>query len=181
MRIWRPTRFHLTARVKWQRKDTVRPILKRLHWKPSLCASAMSMGPGRGHKDSAVAKFIRQAISGKPLKIYGDGSQTRDFLYIDDLVEAVIKAATVPGIGGEVFQIATGTETAVSDILNLLNSILRECGCEHTTITRASMRPGDVKRNFSDPSKALRVLDWQAEWTLSDGLRETVKWFLNLC
>ena len=58
-----------------------------------------------------IAKFIRQAISGEPLKIYGDGSQTRDFLYIDDLVEAVIRAAMAPGIGGEVFQIATGTET----------------------------------------------------------------------
>ncbi len=138
-------------------------------------------GPGSRHKDSAVAKFIRQAISGEPLKIYGDGSQTRDFLYIDDLVEAVIRAAMAPGIGGEVFQIATGTETTISDLLERLMPILRARGCEHAMINRASMRSGDVKRNFSDASKALRILGWQAEWRLSDGLRSTVEWFLNKC
>jgi len=61
-------------------------------------------GPASGHKTSVVAKFIRQALAEEPLEIYGDGSQTRDFIYVDDLIESVILAGTKSGIGGEVFQ-----------------------------------------------------------------------------
>ena len=60
-------------------------------------------GPGSMHKSSVVAKFIRLAMAGETLEIYGDGSQTRDFIYIDDLVEALMLAATRAGVGGEVF------------------------------------------------------------------------------
>jgi UDP-glucose 4-epimerase len=64
-------------------------------------------GPLSGHKDSVVAKFIKHIMEGKPLEIYGDGSQTRDFIFTDDLIKAIRLAAQIDNIGGEIFQIAT--------------------------------------------------------------------------
>ena len=64
-------------------------------------------GPYSDRKSSVVAAFIKRALAGEPLEIYGDGSQSRDFIHVDDLVRAIGKAASVPDIGGEVFHIAT--------------------------------------------------------------------------
>jgi UDP-glucose 4-epimerase len=76
-------------------------------------------GPLSNKKDSVVAKFIKRAIGGFDLKIYGDGKQTRDFIYIDDLVQAVLLAAVKDNIGGEVFQIATNCETSVQEMTDI--------------------------------------------------------------
>jgi UDP-glucose 4-epimerase len=134
-------------------------------------------GPGSGHKNSVVAKFIQQAMRGETLEIYGDGGQTRDFIYIDDLVRAIRLAATVDGIGGEVFQIATNAETTVSEIVNMLLPILADSGIQKVKIKHSEPRIGDVRRNFSDTSKARRLLGWQARVDLMYGLIRTVEWF----
>src|SRR5262249_25866544 len=68
-------------------------------------------GPLSTLKGSVVAKFIREAFSGEPWEIYGDGHQTRDFIFVDDIIDAIIRSATAEGVGGEIFQIATNTET----------------------------------------------------------------------
>lgn len=136
-------------------------------------------GPGSGHKNSVVAKFIQQAIRGETLEIYGDGGQTRDFIYIDDLVRAIRLAAAVDGIGGEVFQIATNAETTVSEIVNMLLPILADSGIQKVKIKHSEPRTGDVRRNFSDTSKAQKLLGWQSETDLARGLRQTVDWFLK--
>src|SRR5580700_7017160 len=73
-------------------------------------------GPLSSHKASVVAKFIREALVGEPWEIYGDGRQTRDFVYVEDMVAAIVRAATVPGVGGEVFQIASNAETTVREL-----------------------------------------------------------------
>lgn len=134
-------------------------------------------GPGSGHKNSAVAKFIRRAMGGETLEIYGDGTQTRDFVYIDDLTGAVSKAATVEGIGGEVFQIATSSETSVAEMVEELRKALAEAGTKNVEVVETSPRQGDVMRNYSDTSKAERMLGWRHEITLPEGLRRTVEWF----
>ncbi len=134
-------------------------------------------GPGSGHKNSVIAKFIRQAIRGETLEIYGDGKQTRDFIYIDDLIRAIYLAATVEGIGGEIFQIATNAETTVSEVVDKLLPVLAEAGMKEIKVRHTSPRLGDVRRNFSDTSKAKRMLGWETKVTLMDGLRHTLKWF----
>src|SRR5262249_3795756 len=73
-------------------------------------------GPFSTHKSSVVAKFIRQAIAGQPWEIYGDGGQTRDFIFLEDGAEAIVRAGTVDGVGGETFQIATSAETTVLEL-----------------------------------------------------------------
>lgn len=136
-------------------------------------------GPGSGHKSSVVAKFIRRALEGKELEIYGDGSQTRDFIFIEDLIDAVVLAATTPGIGGEAFQIASSRETTVSEIAEQLVEVLRVAGKTDLKVVYGESRLGDVKRNFSDTTKARTRLEWVPQTQLSEGLGKTVNYFLK--
>ncbi|MDX5893193.1 NAD-dependent epimerase/dehydratase family protein [Rubrobacter radiotolerans] len=136
-------------------------------------------GPGSGHKNSAVAKFIKRASRGEVLEVYGDGTQTRDFIYVHDLTRAVYRAATVAGLGGEVFQIATNAETSVSELIVALTEALRKVGIEDVEVRQAAPRRGDVRRNYSDTSKARELLGWTPEVTLPEGLDRTVEWFLH--
>jgi len=135
-------------------------------------------GPFSGHKGSIIARFIREALSGKPWEIYGDGKQTRDFIYVEDVAEAICLAAKVAGIGGETFQIATSSETTVAEVADRLAAILAQHGIRPGPARHASPRIGDVRRNFSDTRKARTRLGWAARVSLDSGLERTVRWFL---
>ena len=134
-------------------------------------------GPGSTHKDSVVAKFIKRAQAGEPFEIYGDGGQTRDLIYVGDLLAAIWQAATVAGIGGEVFQIATARETTVRELAVELLDALESCGVPRVPVKHGPPRQGDVRRNFSDTTKASTRLQWQAAMDLPEGLRQTIEWF----
>ena len=136
-------------------------------------------GPLSNHKNSVIAKFIKRATRGEALEIYGDGAQTRDFIYIEDLVRAARLAATAEGVGGEVFQIATNAETSVREMVERLLPVLAAAGIRDVEVRQAAPRQGDVMRNYSDTSKAARMLGWQAEINLEEGLRRTVEWFID--
>ena len=136
-------------------------------------------GPGSVHKNSVVAKFIRRTINGETLEIYGDGSQSRDFIYIDDLVAALYKSATLGplSLAGETFQIATHSETTVGELADVLGDILNSRGLGPVKIAHSEPRKGDVKRNYSDTTKSRKYLKWVAETRLKRGLEQTVDWF----
>jgi UDP-glucose 4-epimerase len=136
-------------------------------------------GPLSSHKGSIVAKFIREALAAEPWEIYGDGSQTRDFIFVEDIAEAIFSGATTPGIAGEVFQIATNAETTVLELADSLRAVLMRHEVAAPVIRHAAPRVGDVKRNYSDTSKARRRLRWQPHVGLEDGLDRTVEWFLR--
>ncbi len=133
-------------------------------------------GPLSKHKSSLVAKFLRQAFDGTTLEIYGDGNQTRDFIYIDDLIQAII-LSTESDAGGEVFQIATHNETTVNEITDKIKELFeRETG-EKVNILHGQTRLGDVKRNYSDISKAKRMLGFSPGFDLDKGLKNTFDYF----
>jgi len=136
-------------------------------------------GEGSGHKSSVVAKFIKQALAGERLEIYGDGRQTRDFIHISDLVQTVRLAAQTQGIGGKTFQIATAYETTVSELTEKLLEAMRQEGMTVPDVYFGATRDGDVARNFSDTSKAQERLGWLPTVPLEDGLRRTVRFFLD--
>jgi len=136
-------------------------------------------GPGSVHKHSVVAQFIRRAMAGDILEIYGEGNQTRDFIYIDDLIDAIVLAAMTPDIGGEVFQIASNSETSVREIAERLEGILKESGIVGVRTSSGGARAGDVMRNYSDTTKARTVLGWRPKVCLDDGLHKTVSYFQN--
>ncbi len=136
-------------------------------------------GPGSLHKSSVVAKFIRQAMQGEALEIYGDGQQTRDFIYIDDLINAVLLAAKTEDIGGETFQIASNKETTVGEITDKIVQMLASYGIENVSVINGETRLGDVKRNYSDTSKAKALLGWVPVTTQEAGIRKTVEYFVK--
>jgi UDP-glucose 4-epimerase len=137
-------------------------------------------GSGSTHKSSVVAKFIKQALNKETLIIYGDGTQTRDFIFIDDLIDAVYKAAVIENdIGGETFQIATSRETTIDEITQMLLGVLESNGIDLPGVEKTAPRLGDVKRNFSDTTKAEKMLGWRSKWSLNQGIEQTVQWFLN--
>lgn len=120
-----------------------------------------------------IPKFILSVLRHESPPVYGDGMQSRDFTYVDNVVEGTILASQVPGISGEVFNLALGEERTVLDVLREINSTLG------TSVepTFKPPRPGDVQRTFADPSKARRLLHWKGSVSFSEGLRRTVEWF----
>lgn len=133
-------------------------------------------GPLSKHKNSVVAKFLKQAFSGETLEIYGDGSQTRDFIYIDDLIEAIILSIKAD-VGGEVFQIATFKETTVEEIAMKIKNLVEHSLGTKVSITHGRTRTGDVKKNYSDISKAKKMLGFFPEFDLDKGLKNTFEYF----
>lgn len=133
-------------------------------------------GPLSKHKTSVVAKFFKQAISGETLEIYGDGNQTRDFIYIDDLIQAIILSVK-SDVGGEVFQIATYKETTIDEIADRIKNLIVNELDKKVSIIHCAPRLGDVKRNYSDISKAKQMIGFSPEINLDLGLKNTFEYF----
>ena len=134
-------------------------------------------GPGSDRKSSLVAAFIRRGLAGQPLEVFGDGNQTRDFIFVDDLVQAVVKAAKVPGIGGEIFQIATARETTVAEVARLVADAMTEAGLRSVAMRHVAPRVGDARRSYANTTKAERLLGWRASTPLEEGVRQVMRWF----
>lgn len=117
-------------------------------------------------------------LAGERIEIYGDGQQTRDFIYIDDLVEAIRAAARRPAVAGEVFQVVANTETTISELVERLLGQLEALGVARPPVVYGAPRVGDVRRNYSDTSKANKRLGWSCHHHLDAGLARTVDWSL---
>jgi UDP-glucose 4-epimerase len=133
-------------------------------------------GPFSKHKNSVVAKFLKQAFAGESLEIYGDGNQTRDFIFIDDLIQAIVLSVRSKA-GGETFQIATYKETTVIELAHKIKNLFENHTCNKISIVHGDSRLGDVKRNYSDITKAKRMLGFSPEFDLDRGLKMTFDYF----
>ena len=120
-----------------------------------------------------VPKFIFCLLRRESPPVYGDGKQSRDFTYIENVAEATIIASQTSGVSGEVLNIALGEEHTVLDLLRELNAIM---GLSIPPAFKPP-RPGDVLRTFADSSKAERLLKWKGRVKFAEGLRRTVEWF----
>jgi nucleoside-diphosphate-sugar epimerase len=105
--------------------------------------------------------------------VHGDGRQTRDFTYIDNVVDANLKAALAKGASGEVFNIGCGRSYSVLDIVKALNKILKKDIKPRLT----PPRPGDIRDTLADISKARRILKFSPATGFEEGLCETVQFF----
>ena len=124
---------------------------------------------------AVVPKFITSLLHGEPPTIFGDGEQSRDFTYIENVIEANLLAAKAPGVAGEVFNIACGTRITINQLASILDELLAvSVAVEHT-----SPRPGDVRDSLADISKAIKLLGYGAEVSTREGLARTVKWYQN--
>ncbi len=129
-------------------------------------------GPGQDTEGEAgvVAIFAKALTSGRRPEIHGDGSQTRDFVYVEDIADALVRAGTRGG--GRVLNAGTGTETSIGDLYAMLARITGVGGQPR----RGPERPGDIARSALDPSAAARHLGWEPFTSLEAGLRRTVRW-----
>ena len=133
-------------------------------------------GPRSKHKSSVVAKFFKHAMTDIPLEIYGDGNQTRDFIYVKDLVRAILLASKAD-VGGETFQIATHQETTVNEIATMVKEIVENDMKKAVRVLYGSPRLGDTERSYLDILKAKRVLGYNPDFKLRDGLAITYSYF----
>jgi nucleoside-diphosphate-sugar epimerase len=120
-----------------------------------------------------ISLFIKALSDGTQPVIYGDGEQTRDFTYVSNVVDGVLRAAETPGVGGEVFNVATNSRISLNQLLEVLKKIF---GSNVEPIYKEGRR-GDVRDSQADITKAERLLGYKPTVSLEDGLRETVKWF----
>jgi UDP-glucose 4-epimerase len=121
---------------------------------------------------AAVPIFIRCLLDGQPITIFGDGGQTRDLIFVSDVVRANLLAAEHPAAAGQVFNICTGHETRILDLVEVLLDLFPQV----QEPLFAAPRPGDIYRSVGSPTKAEAMLGFEARTSLADGLKQTLEW-----
>lgn len=143
----------------------------------AACALRFSnaYGPCSLHKKSVVAAWLRATLNGDPISIHGDGEQTRDFVFVEDLAAAVSAALDAPEdrIAGELFQVGTGVETTVNELAAAVETAVGRS----LEIRRLPARAGDIRRNVSRVDKAAERLGYRATIPLAEGIARTAAWF----
>ena len=121
---------------------------------------------------AAVPIFARCLLDGKSVTVFGDGGQTRDLINVHDVVRANLIASTNPYAAGKVFNICTGVETRILDLLEVLYELLPNSAPPRFAAPRA----GDIYRSVGSPQKAADVMGFRAQVSLADGLKEVIDW-----
>ena len=122
---------------------------------------------------AVIPLFITAFLDGGRIQIHGDGEQSRDFTYIDNVVQANMKAAVAEGAAGEVFNVACGEQTSLNQILDDLRKVTEV----DVDLEYGPDRPGDVKHSLADISKARDILDYNPAVSAQEGLRRSVTWY----
>lgn len=123
----------------------------------------------RGPYSGVISTFLEQARAGEPITVEGDGEQTRDFIHVDDVVRANLRAATTANVG-EAYNIGTGERTSIRD----LAETIRDATDSTSAIVHRDPRPGDIRHSGADVSKATRDLGFEACVGLESGIRSLV-------
>jgi len=138
---------------------------------PAICLRYFTVYGPRQRPDMAIYKFTQSILKDRELTVFGDGEQTRDFTFIDDVVEANIRA-TRSNITGEVFNIGGGSRITVNELIRVLGGKLGK----NASIQYVSAQKGDVNHTWSDISRASRWLGWKPKFNITDGLEKYVEW-----
>jgi len=149
-----------------------------LYWKnfgvPTVALRYFTVYGPRQRPDMAFHKFIRAVHEGRPLQVYGDGEQSRDFTYVSDAVEANLLAADAP-VEGQVFNIGGGSRVTVNEVIRLLGEILGK----RPRVEHLSPEKGDVRHTSADVSRARSVLGYSPSVGIEEGLRREAEWLVG--
>ncbi|WP_457565614.1 NAD-dependent epimerase/dehydratase family protein, partial [Caldithrix abyssi] len=122
---------------------------------------------------AVIPKFIKAYFKGESPVIYGDGSQSRDFTYIENVIDANLKACKAQDAPGHVFNIACGERITLNELAEELRKII---GSDVQPV-HGDPRPGDIKHSLADISAAQKLLGYQVKVRVHEGLKRTVEWF----
>lgn len=162
-------RFAETLTMEWRRRYGLDVRILRFF---NCYGPRMQIDDGR-----VVPNFIRQALSGNPLTVYGTGLQTRSFCFVSDEVDAIVRAATYDGLAGEVINIGNPEEHTIQEFAEIVARVANV-----PLMTQfAPLPPDDPTNRRPDITKARRLLHWQPVVELEDGLRQTIADFQARC
>lgn len=149
--------------------------LASLYWEnytvPAVSLRYFTVYGPRQRPDMGFHRFLRAALNGDPLTVYGDGEQTRDFTFVADAVSATIAAAT-KGRAGRVYNIGGGSRVTVNEVLTLVHRV----SGRPLTIQREPAQKGDMRHTYADTSRAQQDLGFAPSVTLEEGLRQQYHW-----
>ena len=147
-----------------------------LYWKnygvPTISLRYFTVYGPRQRPDMAIHKFVKAIFNDEEITVFGDGTQTRDFTYVADVVEANILAAK-GDIVREVFNIGGGSRISVNDLINEIEKIVGN----KARVKSVEKQKGDVRDTWADVSKAKKELGWQPKINLYKGLEKYIKWY----
>jgi nucleoside-diphosphate-sugar epimerase len=125
---------------------------------------------------AVIPKFIAAALAKKPLVVYGDGEQTRDFSFVGNVVQANLLACEAEDIAGEALNVGGGSQISLNQLINELQAIVNiDLKVEYT-----DPRPGDVKHSLASVEKAQKLMGYESAIPFDEGLRRTVEWFASM-
>ena len=129
-------------------------------------------GPGQ-RPDLAIHKFFKSILNNMPIPVYGDGSTSRDYTFVDDIVQGIIAAMDYTGSDFEIINIGNHRTITLTELIEAVE----ECCGQKALINRLPDQPGDVPRTYADISKAQRLLQYHPSTELAEGLESFYKWF----
>ena len=123
-----------------------------------------------------ITLFLNRLLRNMSPIVYGDGEQTRDFVYVKDIVRANLLAMTVKDAAGEFFNVASGTRISINKLAEVLKDAVNKREIKNVY---TDPRPGDAKHGYADTSKAKRILGFSPSVSFEEGIDELVKWYAN--
>lgn len=158
-------RFSEALTMAYYRKHKIDTRIVRIF---NTYGPRMRMNDGR-----VVPNFITQALKNEPITVYGDGTQTRSFCYVDDLVEGIFKTAIMENIDGEVFNLGNPEEYKIKDFAQIIKKLINS----KSPIIFKELPQDDPRQRKPDITKAKNILKWKPSLGFKEGLQNTINWF----
>jgi UDP-glucuronate 4-epimerase len=140
-----------------------------------VCLRFFTVYGARQRPDLAIHKFAKLISEQRPISVFGDGRTRRDYTYIDDIISGVRAAIDYQGSDYEIFNLGESQTVELNELIALLEKELDQ----HALIERQPLQPGDVPQTFADVSKARRLLGYDPQTKIEDGIKRFVEWFLS--
>ncbi|MFT5477583.1 MAG: UDP-glucuronate 4-epimerase, partial [Planctomycetota bacterium] len=148
---------------------------QHLYGNPITCLRFFTVYGPRQRPEMAIHRFVAATLAGEAIPFFGDGTTRRDYTYIDDIIDGVVRA-TERCSGYEIYNLG---ESATTTLAELVDEIGQACGRE-VILDRQPMQPGDVEITYADVSKAREMLGYRPSTTVREGLARFVEWYRSV-
>jgi UDP-glucose 4-epimerase len=127
-----------------------------------------------GDSGEVIPKFVLRCMAGQPMMIFGDGNQTRDFTFVEDIARGIRLAGTTEGLEGTTINLGSGAEISINELAELVKEVV---GTPGSRVEHLEPRPGDVLRLYADAGRARQLLNFQPQVSLREGLGQLKAWY----